>query len=83
MPYGDGFFILDNKRNLTGKDEFRQHLAELGFVIDENVVVISEIGGNLIVQVNGCAAGKKPAKMTEPILPAIVLSAAKRRMTTR
>ena len=40
-------------RKITGKDEFRQHLAELGFVVDENVMVISEISGNLIVQVKG------------------------------
>ena len=29
----------------------RQHLAELGFVVDSAVTVVSEIGGNLIVQV--------------------------------
>ncbi len=40
-------------RKITGRDESRQHLAELGFVVDENVAVISEIGGNLIVQVKG------------------------------
>ena len=37
-------------RKISGKDEVRQHLAELGFVVDSDVVV-SEIGGNLIVQV--------------------------------
>lgn len=36
---------------ITGKDETRQHLAELGFVVGEMVTVISEMGGNLIVQV--------------------------------
>ena len=35
----------------TGKDEVRQHLAELGFVIDGSVTVVSEIAGNLILQV--------------------------------
>ena len=38
-------------RKITGKDEIRQHLAELGFVVDEMVTVVSEIGGNLILQV--------------------------------
>ena len=38
-------------RKISGKDEVRQHLAELGFVVDSNVTVISEIAGNLIVQV--------------------------------
>lgn len=36
---------------ITGKDEVRQHLAELGFVVDSVVTVINEINGNLIVQV--------------------------------
>ena len=38
-------------RKISGKDEVRQHLAELGFVVDRDVMVVSEIGGNLIVQV--------------------------------
>ena len=38
-------------RKLTGRDEVRQHLAELGFVVDESVTVISEMAGNLILQV--------------------------------
>ena len=38
-------------RKITGKDETRQHLAELGFVVDGTVTVVSEIGGNLILQV--------------------------------
>ena len=36
---------------ITGKDEVRQHLAELGFVVDTDVTVVSELAGNLIVQV--------------------------------
>ena len=36
---------------ITGKDEVRQHLVELGFVVDSDVTVVSEIAGNLIVQV--------------------------------
>ena len=38
-------------RKISGKDEVRQHLAELGFVVDSEVKVVSEIAGNLIVQV--------------------------------
>ncbi len=35
-------------RKITGKDEVRQHLAELGFVVDGCVTVVSAMGGNLI-----------------------------------
>lgn len=38
-------------RKITGKDEVRQHLAELGFVVDGVVTVVSELGGGLILQV--------------------------------
>ena len=38
-------------RKITGKDEVRQHLAELGFVVDCAVTVVSELAGNLILQV--------------------------------
>ena len=38
-------------RKITGRDEVRQHLAELGFVVDSDVTVVSEMAGNLIVQV--------------------------------
>ena len=38
-------------RKITGKDEVRRHLAELGFVVDSDVTVISDIAGNLILQV--------------------------------
>lgn len=41
-------------RKITGKDEVRQHLAELGFVVDTDILVVSEISGNLIVQVRDC-----------------------------
>lgn len=38
-------------QKITGKDEVRQHLAELGFVVDSHVTVVSRMGGSLIVQV--------------------------------
>ena len=38
-------------RKITGKDEVRQHLAELGFVVDAAVTVVNEIAGKLSLQV--------------------------------
>lgn len=38
-------------RKITGKDEVRQHLAELGFVVGETLTVVNVLGGNLILQV--------------------------------
>lgn len=38
-------------RKITGKDTVRQHLAELGFVVDGTVTVVSRLAGNLILQV--------------------------------
>ncbi len=41
-------------RKVTGRDDVRQHLAELGFVVDSDVQVIQKIAGSLIVQVKDC-----------------------------
>ena len=38
-------------QKITGKDAIRQHLAELGCVVEGTVTVVSEIAGNLILQV--------------------------------
>ena len=38
-------------QKITGQDEVRLHLSELGFVVDSQVTVVNEIAGNLIVQV--------------------------------
>ena len=38
-------------RKISGRDELRRHLAELGFVVGEEVRVVSELGGNLILSV--------------------------------
>lgn len=38
-------------RQITGRDEVRQHLAELGFVVGAEVTIVSELGGNLILSV--------------------------------
>ncbi len=36
---------------ITGKDEIRQHLAELGFVVESKVTVVQKLAGNFILQV--------------------------------
>lgn len=38
-------------KKITGKDDTRRHLAELGFVIGERVTVVSDMGGNMILSV--------------------------------
>ena len=38
-------------RKITGRDEVRQHLAELGFVVNSDVTVVSQLAGNLSLQV--------------------------------
>lgn len=38
-------------KKITGRDDVRQHLAELGFVVESQVTIVSEIAGNLILQV--------------------------------
>jgi len=38
-------------RKITGRDEVRQHLAEMGFVVGEPVTVVSRMGGNVILSI--------------------------------
>ena len=38
-------------KKITGRDELRRHLAEMGFVVDDDVTVVNQMAGNLIVQV--------------------------------
>ncbi len=40
-------------KRITGKDQIRQHLADLGFVVGECVTVVSNLGGNMIIDVKG------------------------------
>ena len=47
---GESNYII----KITGKDEVRQHLAELGFVVGERVTVVNTIAGNMILQVKDC-----------------------------
>ena len=38
-------------KKINGRDDVRQHLSELGFVVGTEVTVVSELGGNLILSV--------------------------------
>lgn len=38
-------------KKIGGKPEVKQHLEDLGFVAGSNVIVISRLGGNIIVNV--------------------------------
>jgi len=38
-------------RKITGRDDVRQHLAEMGFVVGTEVSVVSRIGGNVILSI--------------------------------
>ena len=38
-------------KRITGRDEVRQHLAELGFVVGAEIKVVSDLGVNLILNV--------------------------------
>lgn len=38
-------------KKISGQDEVRRHLAELGFVVGAEVQLINELGGNLILSV--------------------------------
>lgn len=40
-----------NIKKITGNDETKKFLSSLGFVAGENVTIISELGGNLIINV--------------------------------
>ncbi|MEG0777917.1 MAG: FeoA family protein [Oscillospiraceae bacterium] len=40
-------------QRITGKDEVRRHLAELGFVAGGEVTVVSEAYGNMILSLKG------------------------------
>jgi len=46
---GDVVYI----KKILGSDAVRNHLAELGFVVDAEVKVIKEIEGSMILQVHG------------------------------
>ncbi len=41
-------------KKITGRDEVRQHLANMGFVVGACVTIVSEIAGNVILSVKDC-----------------------------
>lgn len=40
-------------KGISGKDDIRQHLAELGFVVGAELMIINRVSGNFIIQVKG------------------------------
>lgn len=44
-------------KRISGKDEIKQHLSNLGFVVGGEVIVVNELSGNLIVDVKGSRVG--------------------------
>ncbi|WP_291561883.1 MULTISPECIES: FeoA family protein [unclassified Clostridium] len=54
---------INKIKKITGRDNVRQFLAKLGFVEGESVTVISEISGNMIINVKDSriAIGKSMA----------------------
>ena len=36
-------------RKITGKDEVRQHLAELGFVVDSTITVVTSMATRIMI----------------------------------
>jgi len=49
---------------ITGKDDARQHLAELGFTVNTKVTVVSRNGEDMIIQVRDArvALGREMAR---------------------
>ena len=39
-------------KRISGRDEVKVHLAELGFVVNNEVTIVNRMGDNLIVQVH-------------------------------
>lgn len=48
-PQGEEYII----KKIGGKEETRKHLETLGFVVGGTVSIVSEINGNMIVNVKG------------------------------
>ena len=43
--------VMVSIKRITGTDEVKQHLSELGFVVGEEISIVNKNGGNLIVNV--------------------------------
>ena len=44
-------------RKITGNDQVRQRLAEMGFTVDAKVTVVSHLAGNMILNVRDSRVG--------------------------
>ncbi|WP_088226356.1 FeoA family protein [Desulfosporosinus sp. FKB] len=44
-------------KSISGKDDIRRFLSNIGFVEDTEVTVVSEMNGNVIVNVKGTRVG--------------------------
>ena len=51
LPISTSIGDVNIIKKINGRDEVRQHLAELGFVVGEEVRVVNELGGNLILSI--------------------------------
>lgn len=40
-------------KKITGSEKIRGHLAEMGFVMDAEVTLVNQIGGNVIISIKG------------------------------
>lgn len=38
-------------QKINGREDVRQHLTELGFIVGDQITVVSELSGNLILKV--------------------------------
>ena len=42
---------------ITGNDEIRRHLKEMGFVVGEKIMVLQKVNENIIVKIKGVSLG--------------------------
>ena len=59
-PVGDVNII----KKITGHDDIRRRLADLGFVVGEEVTVVNRLGGNIILSVKRCRVALDQALAT-------------------
>lgn len=56
--FDDGGGWRDGRHpKITGNDQVRQHLAEMGFTVDAKVTVVSHLAGNMILNVRDSRVG--------------------------
>lgn len=42
---------------ISGKDETKKHLSDLGFVLNAEVTIVNQVGGNLVCEIKGVRVG--------------------------